>query len=89
MSQGVAPRHLEGDRRWLVLAFWLAGRREKTVDFLIATDFEMKKVNWSTPKEVIGATWVVIGAAVLISASLFVFDLTFRAFFKFIGILVG
>ncbi len=72
-----------------MLAFWLAGRREKTVDFLIATDFEMKKVNWSTPKEVIGATWVVIGAAVLISASLFAFDMTFRAFFKFIGILVG
>ena len=71
------------------LAYWFAGRREKTVDFLIATDFEMKKVNWSTPKEVVGATWVVIGAAVLISASLFVFDLTFRTFFKFIGILVG
>ena len=71
------------------LAYWFAGRREKTVDFLIATDFEMKKVNWSTPREVMGSTWVVIAAAVLISASLFFFDFVFKTVFQSIGVLAG
>ena len=30
------------------------------VDFLIATDSEMKKVNWTSRKELIGSTKVVI-----------------------------
>ncbi|MGQ0628037.1 MAG: preprotein translocase subunit SecE [Phycisphaerales bacterium] len=69
------------------VAYYFAGLRLKTVDFLIATDYEMKKVNWSTRREIMGSTWVVIGAAVLISASLFLFDLAFRTFFTLIGIL--
>ncbi len=70
-----------------VLAYWLAGMRARTVDFLIDTDFEMKKVNWSTFREIRGSTFVVIGACVLISASLFVFDFFFKTVFQSIGIL--
>ena len=34
---------------------------------MIATEGEMKKVNWSTRREIIGMTWVVIGLTVFIA----------------------
>ena len=37
---------------------------------LIATDGEMKKVNWSTRKEIVGSTWVVVAATFLLTAVL-------------------
>ena len=70
-----------------ILAYWLAGMRVKTVEFLIATDFEMKKVNWSTFREIRGSTFVVIGACFLISASLFSFDFFFKTLFQALGVL--
>ncbi len=43
------------------------GSRPKSVDFLIATEGEMKKVNWPSRREVIGSTWIVIcGLAILV-----------------------
>ena len=39
-----------------LLGYVLIGRRARTVDFLIATEGEMKKVNWSTRREVVGST---------------------------------
>jgi preprotein translocase SecE subunit len=72
-----------------VIGYWLTAVRRGTVDFLVATDFEMKKVNWSTRREIIGSTWVVIGAGVVIATSLFVFDLAFQGFFKAIGVIAG
>ncbi|MCG3121701.1 MAG: Protein translocase subunit SecE [Phycisphaerales bacterium] len=72
-----------------IFIYWLTGVRRNSVEFLIATDGEMKKVNWSTRKEVLGSTWVVIGACALIAAFLFVIDVSFGAFFKFIGLLTN
>lgn len=72
-----------------VCLYWLVGIKPGTVDFLVATDGEMKKVNWSTRKEIIGSTQVVIVAAVLIAAVLFVIDLAFSNLFKLIGVLEG
>lgn len=69
------------------VVLWFVGTSRKTVEFLIATDGEMKKVNWSTKKEVIGSTQVVIVAAFLIAAILFVIDLAFSNFFQLIGVL--
>lgn len=70
-----------------IVGYWLIGLRIATVEFLIATDFEMKKVNWSSPREVMGHTWVVIGACVLLASTLFLVDLTLRNGFAFIGLL--
>ena len=47
----------------------------------------MKKVNWTTRKEVIGNTQVVIVAAFLIAAILFGIDNVFRWVFSEIGVL--
>ena len=57
------------------LTFWLVGRKRGTVDFMIATEGEMKKVNWSTRQEVIGATKVVIATTLAMGALLFVADM--------------
>ncbi len=69
------------------LTYYYVGRRPKSVDFLVSTDAEMKKVNWSTRKAVIDSTMVVIGACFLISGFLFVVDMLFRGFFQAIGVL--
>ena len=69
------------------LAFWLLGRNHRTVDFLIATEGEMKKVNWSTRREVTGSTGVVIFTMLAIAIFCFVCDRAFAWGFLQIGVL--
>lgn len=70
-----------------VIIYWFIYANRKTADFLIATDGEMKKVNWSTRKEIIGSTWVVVAACFLIAILLFVIDLGFSNLFKLLRVL--
>jgi len=70
-----------------ILIYWMVGLRPPSVDFLVSTDGEMKKVNWSTRREIMGSTWVVIGATFLISLLIFVCDIGLQAFFTAIGVL--
>lgn len=72
-----------------VLVYYFVGMNRRSVDFLIATDGEMKKVNWSTRKEVQGSTIVVVIASFLLAFAIFVVDYGFGAFFKLIGVLQG
>ncbi len=67
--------------------YYLVGVKHKTVDFLVATEGEMQKVNWSSKREVLGSTWVVIGVSVIISVVLGVTDLLFSWFFILIRVL--
>lgn len=67
--------------------FAFVGMSRRTVDFLIATDGEMKKVNWSSYKEVRGSTIVVIVATFLIAGILYIVDMGFSWFFRVIGVL--
>lgn len=69
------------------LAFYLTAMHQRFVEFLIATDMEMKKVNWSTRRDIVKSTMVVIFASVLISASLFAVDYVFQLGFRAIGVL--
>jgi len=66
--------------------YWFTNK-PSTVDFLIATDSEMKKVNWTTRKELIGSTKIVILFMFLIALYLFVCDLLFGGFFHVINVL--
>jgi preprotein translocase SecE subunit len=66
---------------------WWFMNKQTTVDFLIATDSEMKKVNWTTRKELIGSTKIVILFMFLISMYLFLCDLLFGGFFHMIHVL--
>ena len=59
----------------------------KSSDFMIATEGEMKKVSWSTKREVIGSTKVVILFTLLMAISLFAVDLAFQGLFRALGVL--
>ena len=56
-------------------------------DFLIATDSEMKKVNWTSRRELIGSTKVVIIFMFLIAFLLFAFDIVFGYVFYWLDVL--
>ena len=71
---------------WLLIEYWIINK-PSNADFLIATDSEMKKVNWTSRKELIGSTKVVIFFMFLISATLFVIDIIFGYVFWLIGVL--
>jgi preprotein translocase SecE subunit len=71
----------------IMLVAWRMMNKPSNVDFLIATDSEMKKVNWTTRKELIGSTKVVISFMILISALLFFLDVLFGYFFHVIRVL--
>ena len=66
---------------------WRMMNKPSNVDFLIATDSEMKKVNWTSRKDLIGSTKVVILFMVFIALFLFACDLLFGQLFKLFGVL--
>lgn len=70
----------------LLIGYFVAANR-RSAEFLIATDAEMKKVNWTTYKHIRGSTIVVIVAAFLIAGILFIIDMGFSWFFRFIDVL--
>lgn len=67
---------------------WRVMNKPTNADFLIATDSEMKKVNWTSRKELIGSTKVVVLFMFMIAALLFVLDLYFTRLFYVAGVLV-
>ena len=71
----------------IMFFFWRLMNKPTNVDFLIATDSEMKKVNWTTKKELIGSTKVVIIFVILTSIYLFTLDVLFGYFFHLIKVL--
>ncbi len=71
----------------LSVSYWLVYANRKVGEFMIATEGEMRKVNWSTRREIMGSTWVVIAISVMIAAILFAVDLGFSRFFTWIKVL--
>jgi preprotein translocase SecE subunit len=69
------------------VGYYLIGLRRRVVDFMIATEGEMKKVNWSSWREIRGSTAVVIGLTIFIGAICFGFDSFFQLVFKSLGVL--
>lgn len=69
------------------LIFWAVGRHPRVIDFMIATEGEMKKVNWSSKKEVWGATRVVIVTVLALALLLAIVDALFIMFFSGIKVL--
>ncbi|HEY7086639.1 MAG TPA: preprotein translocase subunit SecE, partial [Tepidisphaeraceae bacterium] len=69
------------------LLSWYIMNKPDNVDFLIATDSEMKKVNWTSKKELIGSTKVVIFFMIVIAAVLFFIDVFFGYVFYWVRVL--
>ena len=63
-----------------ILIFWLSSR-PLVADFLIAAESEMKKVSWSSRKEIAVSTFIVIVLVVIMAIFLGVADLGFQLFF--------
>jgi preprotein translocase SecE subunit len=90
---GVAPVYVASGAALAFMAlvggalWWFAGSNARSVDFLVATEGEMKKVNWSTRREIVGSTLVVIGIALVISLFCWIWDFAFSAFFAWIRVL--
>jgi len=96
-------RIYEGDAWWQLLitvgiplsfgivafavSWWACFTNRTAGDFMIATEGEMKKVSWSSRREVIGSTKVVIAFTLLMAVFIFGVDLIFQAFFQWIGVL--
>lgn len=70
---------------WLV--YYYVGVKPASVEFLIATEGEMKKVNWSSRREIFGSTWVVLSLVMLITLFVYLFDWVFLLFFAWIKVL--
>ena len=69
-----------------VLLFWMVNR-PASADFLIATEGEMKKVSWSSRKEIVGSTKVVIVATFMLAVILAAVDAGFAVLSKLIGLM--
>jgi preprotein translocase subunit SecE len=69
-----------------VLGFWIVNR-PRSADFMIATESEMKKVSWSSRREIAGSTKVVILTTVILAALLFGVDMLFALIFRSIGLM--
>jgi len=69
------------------VAAWVTFFNRRSGDFMIATDGEMKKVSWSSRREVIGSTKVVIILTLLMAALLFFVDVVLQFAFRWIGML--
>jgi len=63
----------------VLLAAWLLNK-PNFVDFLIATESEMKKVSWSSRAELLGSTTVVIVTVFLMAFIIWLVDMGFLAF---------
>ena len=63
------------------LAYWLLNR-PTVADFLIASEGELKKVNWSSRKEVAASTLIVIIVVLALAALLGTTDFVFQLIFQ-------
>ena len=63
-----------------LLFFWLSSK-PSVADFLIAAEGEMKKVSWSSRKEIAVSTFVVIVLVVIMAILLGFADICFKLFF--------
>lgn len=74
----------------LAVGIWISFRLvnlPRFADFLIAVEAEMNKVSWPTRSELMRSSVVVIVLLLLLTAILFVFDIVWQAFFRFLGVL--
>ena len=63
------------------LIYWLSNK-PVIADFLIAAEGEIKKVSWSSRKEIVNSTLIVISVVAIMATGLGLVDLGFRLFFS-------
>ncbi len=63
-----------------LLILWLVNK-PSIADFMVASEGEMKKVSWSSRKEIAVSTFIVIALVILLAIFLGITDLGFQVFF--------
>jgi len=66
-----------------LLIFWLINK-PTVADFMIAAEGEMKKVSWTSRKQIAVSTIIVIVVVIIVAMLLGVTDLSFRMFFDWL-----
>ena len=70
-----------------IVAWYLLGRNRSTVEFLVATEGEMRKVNWSSRREIETATRIVIILTIFTAGYCWGFDMVFATIFRWMTVL--
>jgi preprotein translocase subunit SecE len=68
------------------LVYWLVNK-PIIADFMIAAEGELKKVSWSSRKEITASTMVVIGVMLVMAVMLLLVDIGLQKFFQSIGLI--
>jgi preprotein translocase subunit SecE len=71
-----------------IILYWVLNK-PRIADFMIATEAEMKKVNWPARREIVGSTWIVIAGTFMFAVLLFLTNIFFGWLFQYIGVLEG
>ena len=66
-----------------LFVYWLVNK-PNMADFMIAAEGEVKKVSWSSRREIVTSTIVVIIVVTLMAAMLWVTDMTFSSLFMYV-----
>ena len=66
-----------------LLIFWLVNK-PTIADFMVAAEREMKKVSWSSRKEIAVSTFIVIVVVIVMASLLGVTDFSFQLFFMWL-----
>ena len=66
-----------------LLIFWLVNK-PNIADFMIAAEGEIKKVSWSSKREIVASTIIVIGVVLSMGVMLVGVDALFRGLFEFV-----
>ena len=66
-----------------LLIFWLVNK-PNLADFLIAAEGEIKKVSWSSKREIVASTTIVIGVVLSVGFMLVGVDFLFSGLFEFV-----
>ena len=64
-----------------LLIFWLVNK-PVVADFMIAAEGEIKKVSWSSRKEIIASTMIVVFVVTAMAMMLWVTDMIFQLLFR-------
>jgi len=66
-----------------LLVFWLMNK-PATADFMISAEGEIKKVSWSSKREIAVSTMIVIIVVVFMAIMLFAADMAFKSLFMYV-----
>ncbi len=66
-----------------LLIFWLLNK-PNLADFLIAAEGEIKKVSWSSRREIVASTTIVVGVVLSVGFMLVGVDFLFSGLFEFV-----